>query len=69
MDYGLKGAVICIALGSVLAAIVWVLTGSLSWSGMLWLLSTFGSIPVVAYYIDPEGWRQRREELKRMHAK
>ena len=69
MDYGLKGAVVCLALGSVLTAIVWALTGSLSWSGSVWVLVTFGSNPFVAYYSDPEGWRQRREELKRLHVK
>ena len=66
---GLNGAVICLALASVLAAVVWVLTGSLGWSGMVWILVAFQSIPVIAYSIDPEGWRQRREELKKMHAK
>ena len=69
MSYGLVGAAICLALGSVVAAVVWVLTGSLGWSGMLWILVTFGSIPAVAYTTDPEGWRQNTEHLRRMHAK
>jgi hypothetical protein len=69
MGYGLNGAAICLALGSVLAAIVWVLTGSLGWSGMLWFIVAFGSIPIVAYYSDPEGWRRNTENLRRIHAK
>ena len=69
MSYGLNGAAICLALGSALAAVVWVLTGSLGWSGMLWILVTFGSIPVIAYFTDPEGWRRNVEHLRRTHAK
>ncbi len=69
MSYGLNGAVIGLALGSVLAAVVWVLTGSLGWSGMLRILVTFGPIPVTAYFTDPEGWRRNVEHFRRTHAK
>ena len=69
MSYGLNGAAICIALGSVVAVLVWVVTGSLGWSGMLWTIVTFGSIPFVAYYTDPEGWRQNVDQLRRMHVR
>jgi len=69
MGYGLNGAAICMALASVVAAIAWVLTGSLGWSGMLWGIVAFGSIPVVTYYSDPEGWRQNVDHLRRTYAK
>ena len=69
MSYGINGATICLALGSVLAAVAWVLTGSLGWIGMVWFIAAFGSIPVVAYYTDREGWWQNVDLLRRTHAK
>jgi hypothetical protein len=68
MSYGLNGAAICLALGSALAAAVWTLTGSLGWAGMLWIIVTFGAIPAVAYYSDPDGWRRNVEHLRQTRA-